>query len=137
MFDEPQTSIYGGEVSAPVFKNMARRYSSLPRKSMLAAAGSEERSSESRFNIASREGAQIMTLAAVRPLGREDFPYDEVDRIILPDFRGKTIRDAMRLARSLGLDYSIAGSGVVISQSPSPGVALSGAGTLELIGGLR
>ncbi len=137
MFDEPQTSIYGGEVSAPVFKNMARRYSSLPRKSMLAVAGSEERSSESRFNIASWEGAQMMTLAAIRPLGREDFPYDEVDRIILPDFRGKTIRDAMRLARSLGLDYSIAGSGVVISQNPSPGVALSGAGTLELIGGLR
>ncbi len=138
MFDEPQTSIYGGEVSAPVFKDIARRYVSLPRKSMLATARDREPLSETRFSIASGEGAHIMTLAATRPLGGEDFPYDEdISDVILPDFRGKTIRDAMRLARSLGLDYTIAGSGVVISQRPAPGVVLPDAATLELIGGLR
>ena len=137
MFDEPQTSIYGGEVSAPVLKDIAKRYSSLPRKSMLANTQNREPAYETRLGFASREGARIMTLAATRPLGGEDFPYDEVADIVLPDFRGKTIRDAMRLARSLGLDYTIAGSGVVISQSPAPGVALPNAATLELFGGLR
>lgn len=136
-FDEPQISIYGGEVSAPVLKDIARRYSSLPRKSMLATAQNQKPVSETRLITGNRESAQIMTLAAIRPLGGEDFPYDEIDRIIMPDFRGMTIRDAMRLARSLGLDYTITGSGVVVSQSPAPGVALSRAGTLDLTGGLR
>jgi cell division protein FtsI (penicillin-binding protein 3) len=133
-FDEPQISIYGGEVSAPVLRDIARRYSSLPRKSMLASARNQDHMTEIGLNIADREGAQIMTLAATRPSGGEDFPYDEIDKIILPDFRGKTIRDAMRLAGSLGLDYTIAGSGVVMSQNPAPGATLPRAGTIDLIG---
>lgn len=137
MFDEPQTSIYGGEVSAPVLRDIAKRYGSLPRKSMLADARDREPAYETHLSSAGRKGAQIMTLAATRPAGGESFPYDEVADVVLPDFRGKTIRDAIRLARSLGLDYTITGSGVVVSQSPAPGATFSNIGTLELVGGLR
>jgi cell division protein FtsI (penicillin-binding protein 3) len=137
MFDEPQTSIYGGEVSAPVLRDIVKRYSSLPRKSMLADARNQKPAYETHLSSAGGQGAQIMTLAATRATGGEVFPYDEVGDIVLPDFRGRTIRDAIRLARSLGLDYTIAGSGVVVSQSPAPGATFSNIGTLELVGGMR
>ena len=52
----------------------------------------------------------------------------------LPDFRGKTIRDAYQLARSLGLKCVISGSGVVEDQEPVAGIAVSGIDRVKLYG---
>ncbi len=38
MYDEPKTGVYGGDISAPVFKNIAKRYSTLPGNNMLVNA---------------------------------------------------------------------------------------------------
>jgi hypothetical protein len=53
---------------------------------------------------------------------------------MLPDFRGKTIRDAYRAARSLGLKCEIYGSGVVEYQKPAPGIIIDGVDELFLYG---
>ena len=53
---------------------------------------------------------------------------------IMPDLRGLSLRDAMRLANLLGLRMSFDGDGVVVSQSPAPGtpVAPADRGSIQL-----
>ena len=42
----------------------------------------------------------------------------------MPDMRGLSLREALRLANSLGLTMSFDGDGVVTTQSPNPGEIL-------------
>ena len=39
----------------------------------------------------------------------------------MPDMRGLSLREALRVANSLGVTMSFDGDGVVTTQSPSPG----------------
>ena len=134
MFDEPKTSIYGGEVSAPVFRNIARRYVSLPRNNFMAHDADEIKREEvllTRISDDSRgekSGARIIYADAVevhRATSAEE---------ALPDFRGKTIRDAYQIARSLGLKCDISGGGLVQYQEPVPGIAVNSIDEVKLYG---
>jgi len=132
MFDEPQTSIYGGEVSAPVFKRIAVRYSSLPKNYKMLS--DSEKNSEMVSSESTSEEAEILSISADSPVEIEIQEMTDITK--LPDFRGRTIRDAMRIARRLGLNCDIQGSGVVKSQSPNPGVSLEKISSVELRGEL-
>jgi len=42
----------------------------------------------------------------------------------MPDFRGLTIREAMKTAKSRSIDLRVSGSGWAVSQVPAPGSVL-------------
>ena len=134
MFDEPKISIYGGEVSAPVFRNIARRYVSLPRNNFMARDADEIEREKSMLaqvsdgNTGDGNGAAIMYANAV------DVYKSANSGEKLPDFRGKTLRDAYQLARSLGLKCDISGGGLVQYQEPVPGVSVSAVDEIKLYG---
>lgn len=134
MFDEPEISIYGGEVSAPVFKTIVRRFISLPRNNALVKSGDESEQDGQQLTHVSAGEPEVFPKAEVMYTSvKEVFASNDPGKM-LPDFRGKTIRDAYRAARSLGLKCEIYGSGVVEYQKPAPGVIIDGVGKLLLYG---
>jgi cell division protein FtsI (penicillin-binding protein 3) len=133
MFDEPQTSIYGGEISAPVFKRIAIRYSSLPRNYMMLNPGSRRVDWELMEIRTGYDRADILPISDEPGLEAESYVAAEIT--VLPDLRGNTIREAMRKAKELGLEFEVIGSGIVKSQKPSPGSPMANVNTLQLIGG--
>ena len=134
MFDEPKSSIYGGDVCAPVFKKVAIRYSSLPRNYVMLSSAPPRPDTADPKEAGDNEQADILAMADEI---QEDVVVEETtDDSILPDFKGQTIRDAMREARRLGLNCQVVGSGVVREQEPSPGAAISKGANLLLTGDL-
>ncbi|UCE65009.1 MAG: transpeptidase family protein [Candidatus Zixiibacteriota bacterium] len=134
MYDEPRTSIYGGEVSAPVFRKIARRFVSLPRNSALVKGGIENQQEESRLTRISHGDFGTSPKAETRYASVKDVFAANNPESMLPDFRGKTIRDAYRAARSLGLKCAIYGSGIVEYQKPAPGIIIDRVDELILYG---
>jgi cell division protein FtsI (penicillin-binding protein 3) len=132
MFDEPQTSIYGGEISAPVFKRIAIRYSSLPRNYMMLNSGNGKIDWELTEIRTRYDHTDILPISD-EP--RVENVVEDSENGIVPDLRGITIREAMRAARELGLEYEVTGSGIVESQNPSPGSPTAAVTTLKLVGG--
>jgi hypothetical protein len=57
-------------------------------------------------------------------LDRQKNEQNLSDDAIMPDFRGLTIRDALRKAKERGIELKIAGNGWAVNQVPAPGVAI-------------
>jgi cell division protein FtsI (penicillin-binding protein 3) len=134
MYDEPQISIYGGEVAAPVFSNIAKRYVSLPRNNAMARANYDDLQEELQLTQVSTENSDAPVKAETRYAYTKNVFGDGDSKNVLPDFRGKTIRDAYRMARSLGLECEIFGSGLVEHQKPVPGIVIDHVDELFLYG---
>ncbi len=132
MFDEPKTSIYGGVVSAPVFRNISQRFVSLPRNNMLVRNSDENRETRYAYR-ADKTSKNPAPITATFANIKNNYAYNET-LDLLPDFSGKTIRDACRIANSIGLKCTITGSGTVIYQEPNPGTKIENISELHLIG---
>jgi cell division protein FtsI (penicillin-binding protein 3) len=125
--DEPEGAHHGGEVAAPIFKQIADqilhtrgispdidgynpRYVPPPVKHQGAPAV-EAKPSEP-------EGLKIVNASfATRPSQPGD--------ILVPDFSGKTDSQAYEESRALGLKIKFAGIGRIRQQSPAPGTHVS------------
>ena len=113
VIDTPRKAqAYGGTVAAPIFKRIAEAAlqqmgvspSINPAPPIIAAT--HQVIPESPF----RASTPTITQVGGRPL--------------MPDMRGLSLREAMRLANTLGLTMTFDGDGVVTMQSPSPGEIL-------------
>lgn len=133
IFGEPETSIYGGEISAPVFRRIAVRYSRLPRNYEMLGPRLEYAEGFRDDNRGVDEKADILPVSGELAMENHETVFQE--STTLPDFRGITVREAMRRAQALGLKYEIEGSGVVKSQNPSPGAPIKNIAMLKLTGG--
>ncbi len=104
----PQQSMYGGEVAAPIFNRIARRWlTTLPDVSR-RLAGTVEMPSDTLDMPDDPGAAQSIALEAS-------------DTSVLPDFRGTDTRSAMQWLEAQGVSVSIEGRGTVVSQSHEPG----------------
>ncbi|WP_158407274.1 penicillin-binding transpeptidase domain-containing protein [Megalodesulfovibrio gigas] len=139
--DEPQTSHYGGVVSAPAFREIAIKtmasMGTLPEASSLLAAGSEEEPplemlAEGLIPMAPASGPSVrlpvtrasMEIPPPAPeprLPREREPIAVAEGQV-PDFRGASLRTAMEWFARYGVLPEIKGQGLVVSrQQPPPG----------------
>lgn len=103
LVDEPEVSIYGGEVAAPVFRDVAEVIAI--RHGLLGAGN----------------------LAWIEQGGALPSPKPGATPAIdghVPDLRGLSLREAGRLAQTLGVEIAPAGSGLVVEQRPAPGAPL-------------
>jgi cell division protein FtsI (penicillin-binding protein 3) len=118
IFDEPKNSRYGGETAAPVFKNIAERYYSMPEQLREHYVESKPKQEiEASFAAADTSTEFVKVLeASVRYYDANEDPG------AVPDFRGLTVRQALKLASDKGLECEIEGSGVVKNQEPDPGL---------------
>lgn len=110
MVNEPKGVVYGGLVAGPVFREVGTwaLHNMRIHPELRLAALREELRMEHRVPRALK---------------------DEVPRVLenpglLPDFRGKTMREVLKRGSELGLQVIIEGTGLAVTQSPEPGAFL-------------
>lgn len=114
MIDEPQGIKYGGEVAAPVFREItARALDHLGRRPRI----------ESPSPRPVTPPAAAATVALV----------ETVDEGGLPSFKGMSLRRALELAHMEGLVAEPRGTGFVREQSPAPGTPLADVEVIRLV----
>jgi cell division protein FtsI (penicillin-binding protein 3) len=150
VLDEPGTAIYGGTVAAPVFKEIAEQVlpylgvapdtdtkQSAPRAedqialAELNHAASKTNASESDSSESSENRVAPASLPVVVEGVREKGGVSEVvfaaagDRaLLMPDVRGRSVRDAARICAALGLELEARGEGRAVAQSPAAGAPI-------------
>jgi cell division protein FtsI (penicillin-binding protein 3) len=115
ILDEPETSVYGGTVAAPAFRNIAaatlQRLAVVPDKTMPPAT-------------------PALPEAAVNKIPRK--AEREIGEDGVPDFVGLSLREAVEKARTMKIKVEMRGNGYVVKQSPAPGAIWGKDGTLIL-----
>jgi cell division protein FtsI (penicillin-binding protein 3) len=115
--DEPRGEYYGGEVAAPVFKEIAEyalRVLDVRPQPLLAAAPTPARVPEP------ERSDDAPGPAAVEWAG----PAVRTGRVAVPPLAGLPARAAIRALESAGLGAELSGTGRVVEQSPPPGRAV-------------
>ncbi len=123
VLDEPQRDRWGGVASAPVFKNIGEQILNSYKTHIREQYRIEERDIVPRkeaVQLVSAPAPPVMAMkgATVSDNGGED--------AVMPDFRGLTIRDALRKARGKNIEIKVVGHGWAVAQEPSPGTPLAG-----------
>jgi cell division protein FtsI (penicillin-binding protein 3) len=118
ILDEPETSVYGGTVAAPAFRNIAaatlQRLAVAPDKAAPAAP------------------APLLHEAALKLPPKTERPARSDSDADVPDFIGLSLREAVEKARSLSIKVEMRGNGYVVKQSPLPGSSWNKNETLTL-----
>jgi cell division protein FtsI/penicillin-binding protein 2 len=144
--DEPRGPYYGGQVAAPVFRNIAEkilRYLSVSPDQPVTPLQQVKSRQQKQEIIPDQDDAQFEPLAVewdVVPASNEaqfestlsdesmhplEHGYNDVDLrastgVEVPDFSGKSIRAVLYESSMLGLHVSVYGSGLVLRQYPPP-----------------
>jgi cell division protein FtsI (penicillin-binding protein 3) len=145
VLDEPGTAIYGGTVAAPVFKEIAEQV--LPYLGVAPDTDTKEVAPRQQEQIAELNHAAAKAAASqkidsdqqVAPASlplvvegvRERGEVREVvyapagaGALLMPNMRGRSVRDAQRICAQLGLDLEARGEGRAVAQSPAAGAAI-------------
>jgi cell division protein FtsI (penicillin-binding protein 3) len=116
ILDEPQRDKWGGVASAPVFKKIAEQ--------ILTCFKTHIRNNPIYEEEKINRDVKLKLVAADPAMDRQKNEQNPSDESIMPDFRGLTIRDALRKAKERGVELQIAGNGWAVNQVPAPGVAV-------------
>jgi cell division protein FtsI (penicillin-binding protein 3) len=114
VIDEPQTSPYGGVVAAPVFSRIAAQTLAYLR------VDPRIKSKKDPFPAVNTEAVAFATAA---PLGEGQPVTDRKKR--MPKLLGLSCREVLQEMEESGLNIRIKGHGVVVEQSPKPGLPIS------------
>ncbi len=113
IIDESKGSIYGGVVAAPIFREIAAQalrvlgyYPPTPNAPVLASLLPAVAHAQSEPEV---KPTPPPTAASQGPL------------TVMPDLRGKTIRQVLDLLHRSGIRCRLEGSGLAVSQDPAPG----------------
>jgi cell division protein FtsI/penicillin-binding protein 2 len=126
LIHKPKGQYYGGLVSAPVFKNILTRIYELEKgkydrqkpNTDIKIADNKNQDSDNdliEYDIQSDEDMNE---------SRNIFIADN-NRNIMPDLKGKTIKEALVILNDLGIKWTISGSGVIKEQSITAGQVLN------------
>ena len=129
MIDEPYGSFYGGQVAAPVASRIFSqifRYMRIEPSDAMAGVDSDDLDADIGSGDASIHGVQrgeeIPKPAEPAETTGEP-PKDDLvpEAARVPNFYGKSIREAARLANEAGISFAAEGSGLAVSQSIGAG----------------
>src|SRR5882724_2177752 len=136
VIDEPQGSYHGGDIAGPVFREIAEQVlpelnitpdtevkSSPPMIAQLSKA-SPQQIKEDAAQVQRREESLPKMVAAKSFNGKtsEVVLAMATDRdALMPDLRGQSVRDALRLCSQLGLKLEARGDGFATQQNPAAG----------------
>jgi len=126
LINKPKGHYYGGLVSAPVFKNILTRIYDLEKGKYDRPKPNTDIKIAAIFNHQTENEYMNYDM-------QQDKDSEESQNIfvtdnnlnMMPDLRGKTIKEALLILNDLGIKWSISGSGVVVGQSIPSGQALN------------
>ncbi|UCB53099.1 MAG: PASTA domain-containing protein, partial [Candidatus Zixiibacteriota bacterium] len=123
--DSPQKEHLGGLTAAPVFKSTAHRIVSLARESLLMSAAKTVLSTAEETTRSGRIEDEVYQY---KPESTDIFSHPDTiaaDRDLIPDVRGLTAREAVRVFAARDLQVTLKGSGIVVDQVPGPNAPVS------------
>jgi len=140
VIDEPAGAYHGGDVAAPVFREVAEQI--LPglgvmpdielksQPDLIAQVNEDpERAAKLREEQAQSEQERQATLPTVDSNGARGgevvYAVATKNAMLMPDLRGRSVRDVARTCAQLGLQVEARGEGRVLKQSPSAGTEVS------------
>jgi cell division protein FtsI (penicillin-binding protein 3) len=140
VMDEPAGAYHGGDVAAPVFREVAElilpglgvmpdiEVKSVPE--LVAQVNDDpERAAKIRQEQAQSEEQRKATMPTVDSNGGRsgEVVYAVATRkaMLMPDLRGRSVRDVARTCAQLGLQVEARGEGRVLKQNPSAGTEVS------------
>ena len=120
VIDEPKGQYYGGEIAAPVFKRIAEQVlrtksvvPDIPRYAPHYTAAPEPVKEERHSPSPAPKKPEVKVLDASL--------QEEFGEIVVPDFTGQSLRQAMEATGRLGLVALSEGNGRVVGQYPAAG----------------
>lgn len=123
MLDEPKNEKWGSEAAAPVFSAIGReilRYLDVPPRDTPP------------LQIVTGPAPEAVTGVRVRLVANSDPPTDGV-AVVMPDLRGRPLRQALATLAPLGVRVEVSGRGSVVKQTPPPGAPLVPGVTARLV----
>ncbi len=134
IIEESKGAIYGGVVSAPIFREIAGQalrvlgYYPTPEKTDTILtknkAGAPPTAAAPKPDpISLREASVVGALDIQKLAAFQEQPLTEPLKV-MPDLRGMTIRRAMKILNHSGVRCRTQGSGLAVSQQPPPGAPL-------------
>jgi len=133
LINKPKGEYYGGLVSAPVFKNIIKRIHALDSRIMnKQIPDTEIKTTENLNTINKNEFAGHNFLENEKLNESKNVFISSSNKNIMPDLRGKTIKEAVLILNERGIRWSLSGTGLVIEQSIAPGDIVSSKKTCSL-----
>src|SRR5690242_11485839 len=140
VIDEPAGAYHGGDVAAPVFREVAEQIlpsldvepdietKSVP--DLIAQVNDNpERAEKLREEQAQSDEQRQATMPTVDNNGGRGgevvYAIATKNAILMPDLRGRSVRDVARTCAQLGLQVEARGEGRVLKQSPSAGTEVN------------
>jgi cell division protein FtsI (penicillin-binding protein 3) len=132
--DEPMLTHAGGEVAAPIFRKVAEaalKYKGLTPEGTkradlkeLAQVADPANATYALLRQAEGKGSRVQELSEPVRLGK--------DEVRVPDMTGWPLRRAVQKSREMGARVRVKGHGLLVRQSPAPGLGLPKGETLTL-----
>ncbi|HEV2883775.1 MAG TPA: penicillin-binding transpeptidase domain-containing protein [Pyrinomonadaceae bacterium] len=139
VIDEPAGAYHGGDVAAPVFRQIAEQI--LPELGVMpdtdfhnatelvaSAAATPDPIAKQRDEEIRQERSSASTLPQVTARdnrgGEIVYAVATTKAIVMPDLRGRSVRDVARACAQLGMQVEAHGEGRVIRQTPAAGAEL-------------
>src|SRR5215217_3103373 len=140
VIDEPAGAYHGGDVAAPIFREVAEQIlpalgvepdietKSVPQ--LIAQVNDNpERAAKLREEQAQSEQERQATMPTVDSNGGRGgevvYAVATKKAILMPDLRGRSVRDVARTCAQLGLQVEARGEGRVLKQNPSAGTEVN------------
>jgi cell division protein FtsI (penicillin-binding protein 3) len=155
VMDEPEGLHQGGQVAAPVFSEIANQI--LPYLDVMPDAAPDGQTPAAAGQLASNtarparisadaagvhEGDAVANDAGLPEVSRGHTGAEEISEVVyasagdrallMPDLRGRSVRDVARICSQLGLELEARGDGRAVSQSPSVGASLRAGQTVRI-----
>jgi cell division protein FtsI (penicillin-binding protein 3) len=139
VIDEPLGAYHGGDVAAPVFREIAEQIlpdlnvtpdtevKSLPAQIAEASKPSPRQAARAETTIEEREATLPKVVAAQSFSGRRSevvFTVATQHAALMPDLRGQSVRDVARMCAQLGLRLEARGEGLATQQNPAAGAEI-------------
>ena len=122
LINEPKGKYYGGLVAAPVFKEILTRILSLKQNNSSQPVKEIEIKSANNEAVDNKSESIVQEAnSKINDQSNNSLFISDNMKNIMPDLKGKTIKEALMILNDLGVRFSISGSGVVIEQSLTPG----------------
>jgi cell division protein FtsI (penicillin-binding protein 3) len=144
VIDEPVGAYHGGDVAAPVFREIAEQVlpalsiapdtdlKIAPGNDLIAQSGRATAAlAEAREEIERENAERSATLPQVAAVdartGTTEVIYAAATSraVLMPDLRGRSVRDAARICAQLGLQLEARGEGRAVGQNPAAGAEVS------------
>ena len=126
LIHKPKGQYYGGLVSAPVFKNILARIYELERGNYDRPKPNTDIKIADNKNQGTNNDFVQYDFQSDDNLSESGNVFiTDNNRNIMPDLRGKTIKEALVILNDLGIKWSISGSGVITEQSIPAGQVFS------------